>query len=150
MIRRTAIVFVVALALAGCGDSPDPTEDILTVMRAAEADWNAGDLEAYMNSYWRSEDLRFAGGGGVNRGWEAVLDSYQTAYPDRAAMGQLTFSEIDVTVLADDAAVVFGRWRLDREDVADDAAPHGLYTLVVRRFPEGWRIVHDHTSAASP
>ena len=147
---RSLAVLLCAATLLGCTRSPDPSEDIVAVMRAAEFAWNAGDLEGYMECYWRSDELRFAGGGGVNQGWEAVLASYQRAYPDRAAMGRLTFSELDVTVLAPDAALVFGRWRLDREGVAPAEAPHGLYTLLVRRFDEGWRIVHDHTSAASP
>ncbi len=145
---RLIVVAIVALVMTGCAETPDPTEDILALMREAEAGWNAGEIERYMQCYWKSDELRFAGGARINRGWEAVLASYRKGYPDQAAMGRLTFSELDVTVLAEDAAVVFGRWRLDRDGEVPDAAPHGLYTLVLRRFEAGWRIVHDHTSAA--
>ena len=149
-IGLTAVVFATAVGVCGCVDSSDPVSDIVSVMREAEAGWNAGDLERYMDCYWRSDSLRFAGGATVNTGWETVLASYRRTYPDRAAMGRLTFFDLEVTVLADDAAVVFGHWRLDREGEAAEDAPHGLYTLVLRRFDAQWRIVHDHTSAARP
>jgi uncharacterized protein (TIGR02246 family) len=133
------------ILVAGCAGDPDPTEDIHAVMRTAEAAWNAGDLEGYMDCYWHSPELRFAGGGGLRRGWDAVLASYREAYPDRESMGTLTFSDLDVTVLAPDAALVVGRWRLER----GTEAPHGIYTLLFRRVAAGWRITHDHTSAAA-
>jgi ketosteroid isomerase-like protein len=122
----------------------DPQQDVLAVLRDAEAGWNAGDLEAYMQGYWRSEDLRFASGNAVTTGWQATLDRYRARYTDRAALGRLAFTDLDATVLSADAALVFGRWTLHR---AHDA-PTGLFTLVFRRFEHGWRIVHDHTSAA--
>jgi uncharacterized protein (TIGR02246 family) len=142
---RLLVVLCVAAVLSGCGAPADPTEDILTVMRRAEADWNAGDLEAYMDCYWRSDALRFAGGGGLRRGWQDVLEAYRKAYPDRESMGVLSFSDLDVTVLAPDTALVVGHWRIER----GDEAPHGVYTLLLRRLDAGWRIVHDHTSAAA-
>ena len=140
---KTALVLLLVLAT---GAVAAPQDAILTVLRDAEAGWNAGDLEAYMQGYWQSEELRFAGGGTVTSGWQATLDRYRAHYTDRALMGTLVFSDLDVTVLADDAAVVFGRWKLER---ADDE-PQGLFTLVLRRFEHGWRIVHDHTSSAAP
>jgi ketosteroid isomerase-like protein len=75
---------------------------------------------------------------------ETVRERYRVKYSDRAKMGTLTFSEIEVTMFSPDAAVVLGRWRLKR---ANDE-PHGRFTLIFKRLPEGWRIVHDHTSAA--
>jgi len=140
---KTALVLLLVLAT---GAVAAPQDAILTVLRDAEAGWNAGDLEAYMQGYWQSEELCFAGGGTVTSGWQATLDRYRARYTDRALMGTLVFSELDVTMLADDAAVVFGRWKLER---ADDE-PQGLFTLVLRRFEHGWRIVHDHTSSAAP
>ena len=148
--KLAAVVLATAAGVCGCANSSDPVADIVSVMREAEAGWNAGDLERYMNCYWRSDSLRFAGGATVSTGWESVLANYRRTYPDRAAMGKLTFSDLDVTVLADDAAVVFGRWRLDREGEAAEEAPHGLYTLVLRCFDHRWLIVHDHTSVATP
>ena len=140
-------VFAVAallLAIAAAASAQTPAADIEAVLRDAEAGWNAGDIERYMQSYWNSPDLCFAGGATVTRGWQTTLDRYRTRYPDRAAMGTLAFTDLEITMLGPDAACVFGRWELVR---AEDR-PHGLFTLVFRRLPEGWRIVHDHTSSA--
>jgi ketosteroid isomerase-like protein len=98
-----------------------------------------------MAGYARTDTLRFASGGTVRRGWQATLERYQRGYPDRAAMGTLSFDRLDITPLSDGWALVFGAWRLTR---ADDA-PHGLFTLVLRRTDDGWRIVHDHTSSGT-
>jgi ketosteroid isomerase-like protein len=146
MRRIAAALLLFAFAATARAQGPDPTPipEVLAVMRATEAAWNAGDLEGYMAGYRRSDDLRFAGGATVTRGWEATLARYREHYPDRAAMGTLAFSDLDVVMLGRDAAYVFGRWELTR---ADDR-PHGLFTLIFRRLPEGWRIVHDHTSSA--
>ena len=100
---------------------------------------------------WVHERLRaastvFVAEDQVRRGWETVRERYREKYSDRTKMGTLTFSEIEITPLSADAAVVLGRWRLRR---ANDE-PHGRFTLIFRRMPEGWRIVHDHTSAAPP
>ncbi len=137
------MILLLVLA-AGTAQAQTPSEAILAVLRDAEAGWNEGDLERYMHSYWQSEQLRFAGGASVTQGWQATLDRYRLRYPDRATMGTLTFSDLEVVMLGDNAAYVFGRWEL----VRTEDRPHGLFTLVVRRLPEGWRVVHDHTSSA--
>jgi len=118
-------------------------ERIAGVILAGVDGWNRGDIEAFMAPYRRSDDLRFASGGTVSYGWRTVLERYRARYPDRRAMGHLVFSELDVRLLGEDAAMAFGRWTLERED----DRPTGLFTLILRRFPEGWRIVHDHTSS---
>ncbi|MCP4573562.1 MAG: DUF4440 domain-containing protein [bacterium] len=141
---KWALVGLILLLPVAADAGGDAETEIRAVMAAAEDGWNAGDLAAYMGCYRRSEDLRFASGGTATRGWETTLARYEKGYPDRAAMGHLTFSEMDVTVLADDAAYVFGHWRLDRRD----DTPHGLFTLIFRRVEADWRIVHDHTSSA--
>jgi hypothetical protein len=113
-----------------------------SLLTAQSADWNRGDIDAFMRGYWNSPDITFAGASGVSRGWRTVLDHYHKNYPDRATMGHLDFSEIEITPLGNDAALILGRWHLNR-----DAGPvGGIFTLVARRFPEGWRIIHDHTS----
>lgn len=138
-------VLTLGLMLVACVAAAETTEDaILAVMEASEAGWNAGDHAAYMQCYVQTDSLRFASGGTVTRGWETTLARYQARYPDAATMGKLSFSDMDVTVLSEDAAYVFGRWTLEREG----DRPTGLFTLVFRLTSEGWRIVHDHTSAA--
>jgi len=99
-----------------------------------------------MNGYSRSASTVFVSEDSVKHGWENVRERYREKYADRAKMGTLIFSDAEVTLLASDAAVVLGRWSLQR---AKDH-PQGRFTLIFKRLPEGWRIVHDHTSAASP
>ncbi len=129
-------------------DTAEVKSAIREVLEAQAEAWNAGDLEGFMQGYARTDSLRFASGGSVRYGWQTTLDNYRRSYPDRAAMGTLTFSDLDIRVLSPTDALVFGRWRLDR---ASDA-PGGLFTLLMKkRETEGglaWRVVHDHTSAA--
>jgi ketosteroid isomerase-like protein len=131
---------------SGDGSQQEKTQSADAAVRALlasqAADWNRGDIDAFMRGYWNSSETTFAGASGISRGWQTVLDHYHKNYPDRATMGHLDFSEIEVTSLGNDAALILGRWHLTR-----DAGPvGGIFTLVARRFPEGWRIIHDHTS----
>jgi ketosteroid isomerase-like protein len=143
-LRVLMVIMWAALAVPGISAAESsPEEQITATILDGVEGWNAGDLEAFMNSYWQSDQLRFASGGKVSFGWQKVLDGYKKRYPDKAAMGHLTFSDLDVTLLGEDRAMVFGRWRLDREK----DTPQGLFTLILRLLPEGWRIVHDHTSS---
>jgi uncharacterized protein (TIGR02246 family) len=124
-----------------------PAEDTEAAIRKVLADqvtaWNRGDLERFMEGYWKSPDLTFSSGGDQARGWQATLDRYRQRYQGEGReMGRLTFSDITVTLLGPDSAFVRGRWQLERRK----DRPGGIYTLVFRRFPEGWRVVHDHTS----
>jgi ketosteroid isomerase-like protein len=132
---------------AGClGQNEKATakakNDIVSVMNTQAADWNRGDIDAFMKGYWNSEKLVFASGDGVTRGWQPTLDRYKKSYDSRAKMGTLTFSDLEINVISKDAAVVLGSWSLAREK--DN--PHGKFTLIFRKFKDGWRIVHDHTS----
>ena len=119
---------------------------LVSLLRSQAEAWNRGDIEGFMAGYWKSDKTTFAGSSGVSRGWEALLDRYRRNYPDRAAMGQLAFTELEITPLAPNAALILGHWQLKRQN----DQPGGLFTLVARRFPEGWRIIHDHTSASAP
>jgi uncharacterized protein (TIGR02246 family) len=119
---------------------------IHAVLSAQQAAWNRGDVDAFLVGYWRSPELTFSGSSGVARGWDGVLARYKRNYPDRAAMGQLDFLELEFRFLGPDAALVLGRWHLKREK--DELG--GVFTLVWQRFPEGWKIIHDHTSEVVP
>jgi ketosteroid isomerase-like protein len=110
----------------------------------AEA-WNRGDIEAFMAGYWKSEETEFVGANGLSRGWEALLQRYQRNYPDRKAMGQLSFSNLEIHVVCADAAYVIGQFKLEREK----DRPTGFFALNFRKFTEGWRIVADHTTASA-
>ena len=126
--------------------TPVPTAEILGLLQTQAVAWNRGDIDAFMQTYAPVSDLRFASGGNVTYGWQPTLERYKQHYPNRAAMGTLAFSELTVTELSPDAALVFGHWQLTR---ATDK-PHGLFTLLVRRTPAGWKIFADHTSSAAP
>ena len=116
-------------------------DDIRAVMNKQAADWNRGDIPAFMEGYWKSDQLTFVSTR-VTKGWQQTLDNYKRSYPDKSAMGTLTFSDLEITVLSRDSALVLGSWSLKREK--DN--PGGKFTLIFRRFKDGWRIVHDHTS----
>lgn len=139
------------------------------VLDAQAAAWNAADLDAYMEGYAQTDSLRFASGGNLRQGWEAALASYRAGYADADAMGRLAFSSpesvpvpgvaprptpVHITPLCDGPetpprwALALGRWHLTREGEAAIDAPHGLFTLLLERRAEGWRVVHDHTSLA--
>ena len=117
---------------------------ICAVLGSQQDAWNEGDIPGFMAGYWQSEDLRFASGGSVTTGWQATLERYQARYDTPEAMGWLAFTDLDVTQLSEESAYVFGRWTLYRE--SDE--PTGLFTLILRKEAEGWRVVHDHTSSA--
>ena len=128
--------------------APGPNAKIESAIRAvleAQRDaWNRGDIEGYMDGYARSPDTVFVSGDNVMRGWQSVLDRYKKSYDSREKMGTLTFSDLEITPIGKDAAVVLGRWHLQR---ANDE-PHGRFTLILRKAKQGWKIVHDHTSSA--
>jgi beta-aspartyl-peptidase (threonine type) len=148
---RVLLIALVALATAcrsidrSCASCP---AQMLAVVHAQEEAWNAGDIEGFMErGYWRSEELSFYSGGTKTFGYESVLARYKSRYQGEGnEMGRLSFSELDARCVDVDAGMVRGRWQLEK---SDGERPWGLFTLVMRRLPEGWRVVHDHTSLGS-
>jgi uncharacterized protein (TIGR02246 family) len=120
--------------------------EIRAVLRAQEEAWNRGDIDGFMNGYARSGSTTFVSEDAVRRGWENVRERYLKKYSNRAKMGLLTFSDLEITLVSTDAAVILGHWKLKRTQ----DRPHGRFTLIFRKTADGWRIVHDHTSAAAP
>jgi ketosteroid isomerase-like protein len=127
-------------------DHTSAVSEIRSVLRMQQNAWNQGDIDRFMDGYAHSKDTVFISEDMVRRGWETVRDRYREKYSDRTKMGLLTFSDLEIVSLSPDSAVALGRWKLQR---AKDR-PHGRFTLIFRRLPVGWRIVHDHTSAAPP
>jgi beta-aspartyl-peptidase (threonine type) len=116
------------------------------VLRTQQEAWNRRDLEAFMAGYWNSPELTFFSGAKEHDGWQATIERYRAAYASPGhEMGKLEFSGLRVEILGANGAFVRGAWQLT---MSDGKTPHGLFTLVFRKFPEGWKIVHDHTSAA--
>ena len=151
--RRGALLLVVIIPLmvpAQISAKPNGRETkmiaaIQAVLDAQRDAWNRGDVAGYMDGYLRSEGTVMVSGDNVTRGWQTVLDRYQKNYNSREKMGTLTFSDIETQLIGNDAAIVLGRWHLQR---AGDE-PHGRFTLIFRKTKQGWRIIHDHTSSAS-
>jgi Domain of unknown function (DUF4440) len=135
-------------AAAPCTPPPPPPSPesleagVRALLKKQVADWNRGDVTAFMRGYWKSPQTEFVNPDGIMRGWQTVLDRYRKNYPDRASMGHLEFSNLEVTVLGPEAALAVGHWQLKRQN----DTPGGVFTLVFRKFPEGWRIINDHTS----
>src|SRR5215471_14462361 len=116
-----------------------------TLVSQIEA-WNQGQIEGFMQGYWHSPELTFFSGGTVTKGWEPTLQRYRQRYQGQGKeMGHLDFQDLNIDLVGRKAAVVTGKWQLT---MSDGKTPHGLFTLIVKRMPAGWKIVHDHTSAA--
>jgi len=117
---------------------------VRAVLQQQQAAWNRHDLDAFMLGYWNSPDLTFFSGTNRTSGWQPTLDRYRKSYQSEGhEMGQLEFSDLDIQPLAKDAAFVRGAWKLT---LSDGKTPHGIFTLIFKKFPDGWKIVHDHTS----
>jgi ketosteroid isomerase-like protein len=120
--------------------------EVESVLRVQQEAWNRHDLDGFMAGYWKSPELTFFSGAKRNHGWQAAMDRYKARYASPGhEMGKLEFSDLRIEMLGSEAAFVRGSWHLT---MSDGTTPHGLFTLVFRKFPEGWKIVHDHTSSA--
>ena len=116
---------------------------IREVLDAQVVAWNKGDLPGFMKGYWNSNDLTFYSGKDKKQGWEMTLERYKKRYQGEGKeMGKLTFSELEIQTIGADHAVVKGRWKVEMKKENLD----GLFTLIMRKTDDGWRIVHDHTS----
>ena len=134
---------ILLLCLVACASArPFQPAEVEAVLTAQAAAWNRGDLDGYMAGYLHSDRLVFTSGGHVRHGWQDAYDHYKARYGnDKASMGQLAFSILQVDPIGDAGAVVLGRWTL-----TGPQAGGGIFTLVLARDPSGWHIVHDHTS----
>ena len=134
---------------AACAATQTPGSDAIADVRAVwtaqvEA-WNRGDLDAFMAGYWKSSDLVFFSNGTETRGWQETLDRYRARYQaEGKQMGTLDFPQLDFEMLGTDTALARGRWRLKMPDGKELT---GMTSVIFRKLPEGWRIVHDHSSA---
>ena len=143
------LLAVSLLMIASVGSDAQPKDKnskiedaIMRVLNDQVAAWNDGNIEGFMEGYWKSPKLRFVSGNNVSEGWQAAYDRYKIGYDSREKMGTLSFSELEITVLNKKAAFVKGRFTLER--ISDK--PTGLFTLVFRKIDGNWKIVHDHTS----
>ncbi len=122
--------------------SADPLHsELSSILQKQAKNWNEGNIEQFMGAYWKDDRLSFASGGTLTRGWKATLERYKKSYPDAATMGKLTFSQLETQSIGTNAALMLGRWKLDRKEPAE-----GNFSLVWQRIDGNWVIVHDHSS----
>jgi len=125
----------------------DAAKPIRELLDTQVKSWNKSDLKGFMDGYWNSPELTFYSGRDVRKGWQETFKRYRDRYQkDGAEMGRLTFSDLSIESLADKTMLVRGRWKLELKKGNLD----GLFSLIVKEKPEGWRIVHDHTSVGEP
>lgn len=142
---RIAIFTFTLILLSQCAIKQDPSGDkdmIHDVMSGQAKSWNKGDVEGYMKGYWMSDSLVFTGTKTVSVGWQAATDRYKIAYPDKTAMGHLTFEDVNTNFTSKSSAYSTGRWNLFRE--ADTLT--GRFTLIWKKQNSAWFIIADHSS----
>jgi beta-aspartyl-peptidase (threonine type) len=145
---KLAVACVVCLAFQNVVSSDEkkaPIEEmaVRAVLDDQVAAWNKGDLPGFMKGYWNSKDLTFYSGKDKQQGWAETLERYKRRYQGEGKeMGKLSFAEIDIQMIGPDHALVKGRWQVEMKREKLD----GLFTLIMRKMNDGWRIVHDHTS----
>lgn len=141
--KKLLILLVLIGSLSSCVvRKPSDPRDILAVLESQRQAWNKGDMEGYMQGYERSDSLVFVGKNGPEYGWQTTLDNYKKSYPDKSAMGILTFDIKKVKLISSDHAFVLGAWHLKREK--DE--PKGWFTLLLRKSGGKWKVVADHSS----
>jgi ketosteroid isomerase-like protein len=146
MYRWTARIGLILLCITSLSAQSASEQGIRQVLEQQVHTWNQHDLDQFMAGYWNSPELTFFSGAKVEKGWQSALDHYRRSYQGEGrTMGKLEFSDLQIEQLSPTAAFVRGSWHLA---MPDGKLPHGLFTLIFRKFPEGWKIVHDHTSRA--
>ena len=138
------IIFLLIIIFSTSAAQEQTQKEIADVLSKQAIAWNNGDIAGYMEGYWKSDSLLFTSGGNIQRGWKATFEKYKKSYGTKSKMGTLKFSELEITLLSPESAWILGHWELKR----DQDNPHGVFTLVVRKFSDGWKIIHDHTSSS--
>ncbi|SFG63809.1 YybH family protein [Pedobacter insulae] len=140
--KKISILLFLIVTVSVHAQKVSDKQAILNVLEKQRSDWNKGDVKAYMQGYWKSDSLLFVGKNGPTYGWQKTLENYEKGYPDKAAMGFLTFGIKKVNLIAKDQAFVLGSWHLKREK--DE--PKGYFTLLLRKIDGIWKVVVDHSS----
>jgi ketosteroid isomerase-like protein len=144
--RSFLLLFSCSLLVSGQSTNDSAKSAVEQIIRMQRDAWNRHDLEGFMAGYWNSPQLTFFSGASERKGWQDTIDRYRASYESPGhEMGKLEFSDLRIEMLGADAAFARGAWQLT---MPDGKTPHGLFTLIFRKFPDGWKIVHDHTSVA--
>jgi hypothetical protein len=140
--KQILILFFLILSVTGFAQNKDE-QQILSILDAQNKAWNAGNIDVFMKGYWQSDSLMFIGSSGITYGYDATLKNYYKRYPDRDAMGQLTFTILKLNRISNDSYFVIGKWFLKREKAGDIG---GHFTLLWKKIKGEWVIVADHSS----
>jgi ketosteroid isomerase-like protein len=136
----TYLIFLIAFKANA--QQPSDKQAILNVLEQQRSEWNKGNVEAYMQGYLKSDSLLFVGKNGPTYGWQKTLENYKKGYPDKSAMGFLTFGIKKIDLLTNDTAFVLGSWHLKREK--DELK--GYFTLLLKKIDGAWKVIVDHSS----
>ena len=135
------LLIYIMIGYSSIAQSRDEVE-VRGLLASQTKEWNAGNIPAFMNTYWKSDSLMFIGKTGITYGWQKTLDNYKKNYPDTAAMGKLKFDLLEVKRLSSGYFFVVGKWHLTRS-IGDIA---GIFTLLLRKVANQWLIIADHSS----
>lgn len=130
------------LLLAQNGEDFSATDEVISVLKTQESLWNNGDLDRFMEGYWKNDSLVFVGGKGPTYGFESTLANYKKGYPDKAAMGKLHFDILFTKEWDSRTIQLIGKFTLTRSN----DQPKGFFTLLFRKINNSWKIVSDHSS----
>jgi ketosteroid isomerase-like protein len=154
-VDRTGKILWLVLVAACAGATPPPKrmfqpadrDAVKAVLDAQMNAWNKGDIDGYMAGYAKTDWLVFTSGAKIRRGWQETYDTFKNKYAkDSSAMGRLVFEILSIDPVGADGAVVLGSWALTNSP--SDGG--GVFSVVLERRPEGWKVIHDHTSASPP
>lgn len=140
--KKITIIFCWIAFVHSASAQVNPAPEILKVLQQQEKSWNQGNLEQFMNGYWKNDSLLFLGQKGPSYGWQKALDNYKKAYPDKVTMGTLQFDILELKMLSNEYAFVLGKWHLTRKP----GNIGGYFTLLFKKIDNQWFIIADHTS----
>ena len=140
--RNRKYLIILFICLVSCGQITDDDDVIREILRRQTSCWNEGDLECFMNGYWKSDQLMFIGSKGLTYGWQATLENYKKGYPDKESMGILLFTILELISISPDAYFCVGKWHLTRTN----GNLEGHFSLLWRKIDGEWVIVADHSS----
>ena len=145
MFHKITLSVITILMLTGTpalSRADGPEDDIRKLLNLQVEAWNRGDFEGFMAYYWKSPDMTFQSGNRRLSGWQSLLDRYQSSYAGEKR-GELTFHDLKIVFLTQDHAYALGRFHLRYPE----SSLEGLFTIILKRFPRGWLIIHDHSSS---
>ena len=141
--KKILLLLIASFILSGLLPAQSNAEkEIRKVLSTQDIAWNRGDIEGFMQTYWKSDSLMFIGKSGITYGWQKTLDNYKKGYPDTAAMGKLHFDLIEFKKLSETNYFVVGKWFLTRSI----GNINGVFTLLLKKLNNRWVIIADHSS----